>query len=790
MSGTAYGIAIDGTPTDGENPYIDALCGGSQWTTDGNVLGQNCTATISFNAVVGEDPYGLLPGESSEWTESYIYCLNSAINAWESVANIDFVEAADLYDADVWYWMVDSYQIGDPAIAGWHEFPAPYNTGEPAYGVFNAEHWLSDTTVQGGFMATAFIHEIGHGLGLAHPHDGGSDPEGATFPGVTLGDAMDLGNDSMNQGIWTIMSYNDGWIYAPPSQDYRYGCELTPMALDIAAIQLMYGANYNFATGTDIYTLPEANGYAVGWACIWDAGGTDTISNAGCRLGATINLNDAPLIGLNAGGFASRVAGVSGGFTIAHGAIIENATGGIGHDTLVGNGAANTLNGGGGNDTLTGGAGNDTFVTDGGDTITEAAGGGTDLVQSSVSLTLGANLETLTLTGLRAINGTGNGLANRITGNGGANVLSGGTGADTLIGGLGNDTYVTDGGDTITEAAGGGRDLVQSSVSLTLGANLENLTLTGSGAIKGTGNGLANRITGNGAANVLNGGTGADTLVGGLGNDTFVTDGGDTITEAAGGGTDLVQSSVSLTLGANLETLTLTGSGAIKGTGNGLANRITGNGAANVLNGGTGADTLVGGLGNDTYVTDGGDTITEAAGAGTDLVQSSVSLTLGANLENLTLTGLRAINGTGNGLANRITGNGAANVLNGGTGADTLVGGLGNDTLTGGAGTDSFVFNTSLGAQNLDRIIDFSAVDDTILLENAVLAALSAGQLGASAFTSNTSGQATDALDRLIYEKDSGALWYDADGTGSGAHIKFATLSAGLSLTSADFLVI
>ena len=230
-------------------------------------------------------------------------------------------------------------------------------------------------------------------------------------------------------------------------------------------------------------------------------------------------------------------------------------------------------------------------------------------------------------------------------------MLNGAGGADTLVGGLGNDTYVTDGGDTITEAAGAGTDLVLSSATTyTLPANLENLTLTGAAAINGTGNALNNRITGNGAANVLNGGTGVDTLIGGQGDDTYVTDGGDTINEAAGAGIDLVQSSVAYTLGTNLENLTLTGAAAINGTGNAADNVITGNAAANVLNGGTGVDTLVGGAGNDIYVTDGDEVLTEGLRAGTDLVQSSASLTLGANFENLTLTGAAAIDGTGNAL--------------------------------------------------------------------------------------------------------------------------------------------
>ncbi len=289
------------------------------------------------------------------------------------------------------------------------------------------------------------------------------------------------------------------------------------------------------------------------------------------------------------------------------------------------------------------------------------------------------------------------------------------------MGGAGNDTYFTDGGDAISEAANAGTDTVRSSVSLALAPNLENLLLTGVAAINGTGNGLANRILGNAANNILNGSTGADTLMGGAGNDTYFTDGGDAISEAANAGTDTVRSSVSLALAPNLENLLLTGVAAINGTGNGLANRILGNAANNILNGSTGADTLMGGAGNDTYFTDGGDAISEAANAGTDTVRSSVSLALAPNLENLLLTGVAAINGTGNSLANRITGNAASNSLIGGTGADTLVGGAGNDVLVGGLDGDSFIFS---GTYGVDVISDFSTAAVNEFIDLAGVAAI------------------------------------------------------------------
>ncbi|KAF0654381.1 putative rhizobiocin/RTX toxin and hemolysin-type calcium-binding protein [Cyanobium sp. Copco_Reservoir_LC18] len=365
------------------------------------------------------------------------------------------------------------------------------------------------------------------------------------------------------------------------------------------------------------------------------------------------------------------------------------------------------------------------------------------------------------------IGGSGNdslsGLASNDTliGNGGNDTLNGGTEADIMSGGLGNDTYTIDNiGDQVIEAAGQGTDLVQSSITYTLGADLENLTLTGNNtAINGTGNNLDNVLTGNsgnnslsglGGNDTLNGGTGADTMSGGLGNDTYTVDNsGDQVLELSGEGTDLVQSSVTYTLGNNVENLTLTGTTAINGTGNNLDNVLTGNSGANsltgldgndTLNGGTGADTMSGGLGNDTYgVDNAGDQVLELTGEGTDLVQTSITYTLGNNVENLTLTGTTAINGTGNELDNVLIGNSGVNTLSGlggndlltglagndslsgGGGNDTLDGGAGRDTLTGGLGSDVFRFSSLSNSLLLsgttsarDRITDLDISADSI----------------------------------------------------------------------------
>jgi Ca2+-binding RTX toxin-like protein len=184
--------------------------------------------------------------------------------------------------------------------------------------------------------------------------------------------------------------------------------------------------------------------------------------------------------------------------------------------------------------------------------------------------------------------------------------------------------------------------------------------------------------------------------VGGTGDDTYVVSGdGDLIVEAKSAGNDLVESSVTTTLGTNLERLTLTGGSAINGTGNTQANVLTGNASANILDGGKGNDTMAGGLGNDTYVVNAaGDVVTEAASAGTDLIQSSVTRILEAEVENLTLTGTGNLKGTGNGLNNTIIGNAGANVLDG---VGDLLDIDQKDSLTGGVGADVFVLGSAAG---------------------------------------------------------------------------------------------
>jgi uncharacterized delta-60 repeat protein len=413
----------------------------------------------------------------------------------------------------------------------------------------------------------------------------------------------------------------------------------------------------------------------------------------------------------------------------------DTLSGAAGNDSLSSLAGDDLLNGGAGTDNMTGGIGNDTYIVDNvGDKVFENANEGIDLIQSSVTYTLSANVENLTLIGTGAINGTGNDSANSITGNTGANILNGGAGNDVLTGLAGNDTYIIDSAnDVVVEALDAGTDLVQVAInqsgsSYTLGNNLENAMLTITVNFNLVGNSLTNSLTGNAYANTLDGGAGIDTLIGGMGDDTYIVDLTvtgtlqDTMTEAVSAGTDTIQlrgsstnaSATSLTLADNFENFDAsnTGLSLLNLTGNTVNNRLLGNAANNVLSGGTGVDTLIGGAGNDTYIIDNiGDLVYETTtttsgidAGGIDLVQVGIataggSYTLSNFVENGTLTNTVAFNLTGNSLNNTLIGNAATNTLNGELGNDTLIGGAGVDTFVVNSGTDTI---TDLGTGGAD----------------------------------------------------------------------------------------
>lgn len=404
-------------------------------------------------------------------------------------------------------------------------------------------------------------------------------------------------------------------------------------------------------------------------------------------------------------------------------------TGGATADTLIGLGGNDILDGGAGDDLLIGGSGNDTYRYGrgyGNDVIDNSGGNNkdvdliqlTNLTASQIRLTrIGNDLvlsvlasgETLTVKqcfldadhaidgivfadgtrwgvkealanlyylpvtpteGADIINGNpiddnlfGLGGNDQLFGNYGNDTLDGGTGNDRMEGGQGNDTYVVDAaGDVVVEAAAAGDDLVRASISYTLGSNVERLTLTGSGNLDGVGNALDNTLTGNSGNNRLDGAAGNDVLNGGAGNDVLL----------GGAGND----------------------------------RLNGDDGNDILDGGAGNDTLAGGAGDDIYIVDqAGDTVSEGLAAGTDTVRSSLNYTLGANLENLELTGSGNLNGTGNSLDNLLTGNSGNNRLDGAAGNDVLVGRRGNDTYVYGQnyGNDQ-IDNSGGAAKDVDTL--------------------------------------------------------------------------------------
>jgi Ca2+-binding RTX toxin-like protein len=309
-----------------------------------------------------------------------------------------------------------------------------------------------------------------------------------------------------------------------------------------------------------------------------------------------------------------------------------------------------------------------------------------------------------------------------------------------------------------------------------------------------TGSSHDDSLTADDGNNRIIGGVGADTMKGLSGDDAYFVDNlGDTIIEAAGDSTgDSVATTVTYVLGAaaEVETMRTTSNGgttAINLTGNTFNQTITGNNGANVIKGGGGIDLLQGLGGNDSYlIYNATDTIQESSTQGSvDKVSAAVSFVLatGVHVEQMSTTsaaGSSAINLTGNEISQMMTGNAGANRLEGKGGADQYRG-LG--------GADTFVFATQFGAGNVDQILDFSVPDDRMLLSDNIFTALNTGTLSSAAFRANTTGLAQDSSDRIIYETDTGRIFYDADGIGAAIGVHFVTITAGLALTNADFSV-
>jgi Ca2+-binding RTX toxin-like protein len=585
----------------------------------------------------------------------------------------------------------------------------------------------------------------------------------------------------------------------------------------------------------------EARGFG-GKDRLWGGSGNDTLDGGFDDDGLVGEFGDDWMTG---GQGQDSLFGGSGNDTLY---------GGSENDYLEGTAGNDALNGGTGADTLYGGLGNDQFtVDDARDKVLEQANEGTDTVFAAISYSLGGNVENLTLITGAAINGTGNDRANEIVGNSAVNVidaqggndivhgnggndtlmgglgddimyggvdadtlkggdggdaLDGGEGSNTLSGGLGDDVYILNDAfrpdkfsdkqqyDTVAETADAGNDTVlikaidnPSTIGTdgyTLTGNVENGILTG--PIPGVafnlgGNKLDNALTGNDSDNTLSGKGGDDTLKGGMGHD--VLDGG------AGSDTAVFsyetrEMRIALNEPNPVETVGLDVVDTLVSIEN-----LVGGSAADVFYGGDEDNRFRGGGGRDTMDAGGGNDTADYSDK-TGSVQ--ITLTGPDQLVNVFVKGVaedfilnfeNLIGGTAN---DEFHGDSQANILEGRGGADILAGGGGNDALVGGADTDTFVFDTRPSAVNVDTIVDFDPTKDVIQLDSGTFDGMGTGALQAKFFHAGT--VAAGKNDHIIYDQASGAVYYDSDGVGGLAQVKFAIIGNHAGITVDDFVLV
>ena len=590
------------------NVYLDSLIWGCGWSYSTSPT----AITYSFGT-------GLLSASDSSigafvggiWTDTEKDAFRMALANYSSVCNLQFVESSAA-TTDLKWWKAPSSAMGDGTL-GLHE--TPDGSFPSIYGYFNQDDPSWAYLNKGAYGYVSIIHELGHAMGLAHPHDGGSDTDATIFPGVTSDSS--LGTNEMNQGIWTTMSYNDGWK-DHYSGYYDYGWQGTLMALDIAALQKLYGVNTSTATGNDVYRLPNVNDVGSYWSCIWDAGGTDTISNEGSNVACTIDLRAAPLVGVNAGGYVSYGTGIVGGYTIANGVIIETAIGGNGADKLYGNSAGNTLLGGSGNDLIYVGSGTASDRVDGGagiDGVSYAYAG------SGVNVNLG-------LTTAQATGGSGDDIIvniEKVYGSNFNDVIKGSSVENELYGLSGNDLLYAGVGQSSDKFDGGagvdGLSYAQSTAAVTVNLavttaqntggsgvdiiiNIENLYGSSYNDVIRDNAATSNNIMGMTGYDLIYAGAGAlsDTYDGGVAYDTlsfYYATSAVTISLAL----DMTQNTVGCGWDKIINIENLHGSlYSDMLSGSSIANNFNGLAGDDQINGFLGNDVLTGGLGKDTFV--------------------------------------------------------------------------------------------------------------------------------------------------------------------------------------------
>jgi hypothetical protein len=642
-------------------------------------------------------PPALISVGTKEWEKQLVF---TALHEFEKVADIVYVEVQTREEADFFFTTYAGTPGPGVSLLG---SMSPPDESDEGLAQFNSGdyRWTEANLQQGGFSYVTLIHEFGHGHGLAHPHDNGGhsgimsgveEEPLVPVPGSPGVANYTTGDFDLNQGVFTMMSYEDGWQTSPYGNaptDVGYGYLGGLMAFDIAAIQDKYGVNEEWATGDDTYELKDVNAVGTYYSSIWDAGGIDQIVYNGSR-NANIDLRSATLkYEQGGGGWVSFADGIFGGFTIANGATIENAAGGAGDDVLTGNAVNNILNGNagrdrfnlqfGGNDTANGGAGNDGFYFGGAFTAADLVVGGADT-------------DTVALQGNYA----------------GGVALTGMTEVEVVL-------LVSGGDDQFGDTA-------DNRYSYNLTAANANVAAGGRLSIIATGLLAGENFTFNGAAEMDGGfriftGQGVDNLLGGAGNDGFFFGADGNLTSA-----DVVNG------GVGTDTLALrgnyVGSGAILFQ-NGSFTNIE---VLALLSGHTNEYSGV-------IVPDGYDyDVTVANGnvaAGQQLDVNGAGL---RSDESFRFDGRAELDGSF-----RILGGAANDTLYGGSQADTLYGGLGADRLEGGAGADTYWYRAvaeSTGA-NFDTIEGFNAASDRIDLQfevGGIANVLSQGSLSTSSF--------------------------------------------------------
>ena len=731
--------------------YVDGLVSGNRWNVDSGPV------TYSFH----DDG---LSGAADFWLTYEKEAFRQALQFWSDVSNVTFQELDEGTDANFDLYITSSR--GFVELFGVNALGAgfgPSGSGLDGLLVYNWQTPSSSETnmAQGSLGFAVAVHEVGHILGLDHPHDQGASGNSEIFPGVDS--SGDTGLFDMNQGIWTTMSYNTGWPIEAPTPSLNYGLEGTPMALDVAAVQHIYGANMTHNTGDDTYELPTTNGVDTHWASIWDAGGSDEISARVAKAPANIDLREAPLVGPNAGGYVSFIEGIFGGFTVANGVVIESAIGGPYDDTITGNQFNNTLFGHDGNDRLSGGPGDNSL--DGGRGRDWAyyrdatAAVTVDLTAGTAS---GDDRNDL-LTSIERVSGSrfddklvGNSLNNYLRGHDGDDQIIGRGGNDTLEGGDGNDTLRAGSGDDSLDGGGGQDWAYYRYATAAVSVDLTSGTASDSDGIdtlvsieRAHGTLYGDILIGDAQNNVLKGDDGDDRLFGRAGNDVL-EGGGDQDRLYGGPGDDSLDGGqgrdwafyrdATAPVTVNLAAGTVSGGGGtdtltsierIHGSRDG--DTIVGDAKNNILRGDEGDDRLFGLDGADIlqglddqdrlYGGPGDDSL--EGGQGRDWAfyrdaPAAVTVNLAAGTAsggggNDTLTSIERVHGSRD--DDTLRGDAKNNILRGDEGNDALYGLAGNDRIEGGADDDRIeggAGNDDLYGGEGDDLFILGAGDDSI----------------------------------------------------------------------------